>query len=208
MIIREKHAVLFLAAVLVAVVWLGNFVFFLNSTGFYDAEFEKLGVNETLAWNAVNYVSRGEELSGEFNEEETGHFEDVRALFSRIKMFYYFSLILMTGAAVYLSMKMPHAVPKAFAVAGAASLALLGAAVLAGMNFEFFFDLVHKPFFEGDSYLFSEDSLIIRTFPMQFFEDAFRYLAVRVFVNSALFLGMGLIFVKYFRTLSKNFVRT
>ena len=194
MIIRENHAAFLLAAVVLVVIWAGNFVFFLNGAQFYENEFEKLGVNKTMGFNAINYLNQKEELSSEFNERESEHFSDVRSLFSKMKILYYASLVLMAALAIYLYLKMPQAVPKAFAVSGAASLCLLVLVFVALLNFEWFFLMIHKPFFEPGTYIF----------PLEFFQDASGYLARRVFVNSALFLGLGLLARRYFRNYPKT----
>ena len=105
----------------------------------------------------------------------------------------------MIGLSIYLYMTNPQKVPDAFAASGALSLLLLVIVFLCMLNFEFFFSVLHKPFFEPGSYVFSSDSLIIQVFPLEFFRDASANLARMVFVNSALFLGLGLILRKFLR---------
>ena len=193
----EKLFAWLLVLLLLIVTWSGNFVFLLNSERFHENEFSKIGANASVGMSVVDYVRGRAPLTERFNERESSHLADVRSLFSKIKAAYYASLALMIGAAVFLFIQGRSAsiLPDAFFRSGLISLALIALLFLASLSFGSFFAAIHKPFFAGDTWLFPADSLLIQTFPQEFFRDFTGALTRSIFLNSAVFLFGG-IFVK------------
>lgn len=183
-----------ISAILVALIFLGNFVFLMNNSSFYSSEFSKLGVNATTAANVVSFVSGKSPLGSEFNNTESSHLKDVKRILTAVKQFYYTSVILLAAAVIYLfkSGKFLQLMPKTFILSGSISLLLLLAIFLASLNFDSFFSLLHKPFFSSGTWLFPADSLLISLFPEQFFSDFARTFFILVLVNSSAFLIIGL----------------
>ncbi len=182
------------SAILVALIFLGNFVFLLNNTSFYSSEFSKLGVNATAASNVVSFVNGKAPLSSSFNYAESSHLGDVKRVLTSVKRLYYGAIILLASAIIYLfrTGKFLRLMPKIFAVSGLVSLILLLLLFLLSLSFSAFFGVLHKPFFASGTWLFPADSLLIGLFPERFFSDFARNLLLLVLVNSSAFLIIGL----------------
>ncbi len=188
-----KKLLVAVSATLVALIFLGNFVFLLNSS-FHSSEYSKLGVNATAASGVMRFVNGKSTLGAEFNAEESSHLEDVRRVLMSVKRLYYGAIVILASAAIYLLSKrrFVQLMPKAFIIAGAASLLLLLLLFLFSLNFDSFFSFIHKPFFSSGTWLFPADSLLISLFPQQFFNDFARMLFLLILLNSSAFLIIGL----------------
>lgn len=185
------------SAILVALIFFGNFVFLLNNNGFYSSEFSKLGVNATAASNVVSFVNGKSSLSGKFGYDESSHLEDVKSLLTSVKHLYHAAIVLLAAAVIYLfrTRKFLKLMPKIFVISGAVSLLLLLVLFLLSLNFSTLFGILHKPFFASGTWLFPADSLLIQLFPEQFFSDFARTFFLLLLVNSSAFLIIGL-FIK------------
>ncbi len=193
------------SAILVALIFLGNFVFLLNNGSFYSSEFSKLGVNATAALNVVSFVNGKSSLGSGFNYAESSHLEDVKRVLKAVKRLYYAVIILLAAAVIYLfrAGKFLKLMPKIFVSSGAVSLLLLLMLFLLSLNFNAFFGVLHKPFFASGTWLFPADSLLISLFPEQFFSDFARNFLLLVLVNSSAFLIIGLFVRKKLGTFKK-----
>ena len=182
-------------------IFLGNFVFLLGNQGFHSSQFQRFGVNETIATNVVLFVNGKSALSSEFNPAESSHLEDVKSLFSMIKKVYYLSILSLAVIILYLlkSGKFNHLMPKALVYSGMVSLLLLLITFLSSLNFTTFFTILHKPFFASNTWLFPSDSILITMFPQQFFQGFARMLFLLVLINSSVLLGIGLFVRKKFK---------
>jgi len=203
--LANKSLVAILVALLFFVTILGNFVYSLNSFTYYS-EFDKLDVNQTIAGNVVDFVQGRATLLEDFNSREATHLENVRSLFSITKRLYYASLFVLIILLLYLfkSNKFKQTLPHALLFSGVISLLLLLLIFLLSLNFADFFNNLHRPLFASGSWIFPKDSLLITSFPQQFFEDFTRSLLRLVFVNSALFIGIGLFMRKKFKQQNLN----
>lgn len=182
------------SAILLALIFLGNFVFLLNSNGFYSSEFSKLGVNATAASGVISFVSGKSSLSGEFNYDESSHLEDVKRVLTTIKRLYYAAVIFLAAAVIYLfrAKKFLKLMPKAFILSGSVSLLLLLILFVSSLSFSSLFSILHRPFFSSGTWLFPADSLLINLFPQQFFSDFAGMFFLLLLVNSSAFLIIGL----------------
>ena len=203
--LTNKSLVAILIALLVLVTLLGNFVYSLNSFG-YSSEFNKLDINETTAGNVVEFVQGRAALLEDFNSREATHLKDVRSIFTIAKRLYHVFLVGLVVMLLYLfkSNKFKQTLPHALLYSGVITLVLLLLIFLLSLNFTDFFNNIHKPFFASGSWIFPEDSLLITSFPQQFFEDFARNLFRLIFVNSALFMGIGLFMRKRFKQQNLN----
>ena len=197
---RNKIVLLILTLAFVSIIFLGNFTLSLNNYA-YSAEFEKLGVNETVASSAVSFVQGSSELGPYFNEKETSHLQDVRGVFTAVKRTYYFFLLALGVSLAYAfrTGKFRKAVPLSMTLSGGISLLLLVVIFMVSLNFSSFFSAIHRPFFESGTWIFPPDSVLIKSFPERFFQDFTGTLFRRVFFNSALFFGIGLFIRKKFK---------
>ncbi len=193
------------SAVLVALIFLGNFVFLLNSSSFYSSEFQKLGVNATSASGVMSFVIGKSTLSSEFNHDESLHLDDVKRVLTAVKRLYYAAIIFLAAAVIYLFRikKFMQIMPKIFVISGAVSLIMLLVIFLASLNFDYFFGIIHRPFFASGTWLFPADSRLIQLFPQKFFHDFAKTFFLIVLVNSSAFLIIGLFVRKKLRTFKK-----
>jgi len=196
----SKVITVFLTATLFTVIILGAFSFSLSKYN-YSSEYKKLGINETTANNVVNFVTGKSTLSDDFNSRETSHLVSVKRLFTNVKRLYFLSLLMLALLVVYLLKKgrLKQRIHSSLLWSAIFSLSLLLLIFLASANFDVFFNNVHKPFFDADTWLFPADSLLIQTFPQQFFQDFSVFLFGVVFINSAIFLAIGLFIRKKFK---------
>ena len=197
---RDKFLLSLLVLSFMAIIFLGNFTFSLNNYN-YPAKFEELGVNATVASSAVSFVQGKSELGSYFNEREASHLEDVRVIFVSVKRLYYFFLVVMLASIAYAFKTGTYrkAVPLSMAFSGGISLVLLVIIFLTSLNFSAFFSVIHQPFFESGAWLFPADSVLITSFPERFFQDFTGSLFSRIFLNSAIFFGIGFFIGKKFK---------
>lgn len=189
----NKQIIFLLALLFTIVLLLGNFVFVLNNQNFYDAEFQKLGIDDPRAQNVVDYVTGSPDLSPDFTEAEATHLASVKSLFSTIRIIYFMSLLplfFMVGYLLY-TRQFNNLMPRGLMFGGAFSLGVLAVLFLFSLSFDTFFNTIHLPFFSSGSYIFPEDSLIIQLFPQQFFQDFTFQLFRIVFINSGVFFIIG-----------------
>ena len=196
----DRISLLVLTTSLVAVIFLGNFAFLLNGYG-YSAEFQELGVNETVASSVVSFVQGKSGLGPHFNEIEASHLSDVRSLFTAVKRLYYFFLLALIVSLVYAFRTggFRKSIPLSMSLSGGISLICLTVVFLLSLNFSLFFNLVHQMFFQSGTWAFPESSALIKSFPEQFFQDFAGKLFRMIFFNSALFFGIGLFIRKKFK---------
>jgi len=197
----KKLLLPFTTFLFVTLILLGNFVFLLNNQSFYINEFEKLDINATQAISVVNYVNSKGELVDGFTPPEVSHLTDVRNLFSKLKIFYYLTLVLQFAVVIYLftSKKFKIILPKSFVISGVFSLIFLLVLFLLSLSFDTFFTNLHKPFFTANTWIFPQDSLLIQLYPVEFFQDFTNNLFRLIFFNAAVFFGIGLFIRKKFK---------
>ena len=197
---RDKILLSVLVLSFMAIISLGNFTSFLNNYD-YPAKFEELGVNATVASDAVSFVQGKSELGSYFNEREASHLEEVRGVFTAVKRLYYFFLVVMLASLAYAFKTGTYrkAVSLSMAFSGGISMVLLVTIFLGSLNFSTFFSFIHHPFFESGTWLFPADSVLITSFPERFFQDFAGSLFSRIFFNSALFFGIGLFIRRKFK---------
>ena len=197
---RDRILVSVLILSFMALIFFGNFTFSLANYP-YPAKFEELGVNATVASDAVSFVQGKSELGPYFNEREASHLEDARGVFTVVKRLYYFFLVVLLGSLAYAFKTGTYrkAVSLSTALSGGISLVLLVILFLASLSFSAFFSFLHHPFFESGTWLFPPDSVLITSFPERFFQDFTGSLFSRIFFNSALFFGVGLFIRRKFK---------
>lgn len=110
-----------------------------------------------------------------YNEREVGHLVDVKNVMWRAFLVHGIAglLLLFAFAAAWRSQAQRHGMIRAVAQGCMGFLALVVTLTLfAYFNFQTFFTLFHRLFFEGDTWLFSPFDTLIQLFPLQFWVDA------------------------------------
>jgi integral membrane protein (TIGR01906 family) len=109
-----------------------------------------------------------------FNDRELEHMVDVQRVFHQIQRAGSIAGgILLTGAIILLALESSGRLLLAALVNG--SLLTLGVLIAIGafmaLSWNDFFTLLHRLFFEGDSWLFAYSDTLIRLFPIRFWMD-------------------------------------
>ena len=190
---NQKIVVYFSALFLILAVFLGCFRFYVFNQGFYQKEFSKLEVYETvpdadnLGKKVADYLKGGAQLE-EFNEREQSHMKDVKDIVDSFMVFFYVSIIFLIGSLFLINKK---DVRKLLILSGTVGVLAFVVILLLSLNFGVFFDYFHKLFFEAGTWYFYNDDLIINLFPPNFFFDMF-FSIIRMFLAASLILvGMG-----------------
>lgn len=116
-----------------------------------------------------NFLENKGELSEEYTKNEVSHLQDVKQVMKYADYALYALLLVITLTITYYK-KDKQFVLKLFNYGGkviVAAIILLGAFSL--FFFEVMFTLFHKIFFPQGNWIFVPDSLLIQTFPLEFF---------------------------------------
>ncbi len=136
----------------------------------------------------IAFLQEKEELKLNYTAEEKSHLQDVQKVMKNIDLLFYFLLLMLTLIFTY-TRKDRQQLRKLFLSGGvAAVILLLLLLVVIFVNFNYSFTIFHNIFFPQGNWLFSADSLLIKTFPPEFF----------VKISAFIFLlagGCGIVFV-------------
>jgi len=142
------------------------------SESFYHNEYEKIGTYERvpdaddITINILNFFNDKEKLNY-FSEKEKEHMQDVKSTI--FKFFIAFTILKLVVASLIIYIRKINLLFYAFIT----SLILLIILSLTLYLFDFssLFTNFHNIFFEPGTWTFSEQDLLIKLFPMQFFQD-------------------------------------
>jgi integral membrane protein (TIGR01906 family) len=130
-------------------------------------EQEKLDINVTNSQQTIDFIKGKSNLPQIFSEKESTHMYDVRFIYFIGNSLFYLCLIIF-GIMLYLNKK-PN-IKEVFSDAAKYTLAIIVILLIfAILDFDALFTVFHQIFFSGDSWLFSQDSALIRMFPLDFF---------------------------------------
>ncbi len=119
----------------------------------------------------VKFLQGRSSLSTAYNQAEASHLQDVKMLLKKLNYWFYLSLLILSA-----SLAINFRQQKNFKLLSRASLfsiiSLVALLLLLGLNFSFVFRLFHYLFFPQGNWLFPENSLMIQTFPGEFFVTA------------------------------------
>ncbi len=143
----------------------------------------------TPAQENIFYFLQGKEpLRAGFTQQESSHLEDVTSVMISTNIAFYVLLLIITIIFTYYK-KDKELLLKLVGYGGKTTL--LAMIIIGGVSFLFFdtaFTLFHQIFFPRGNWLFSPDSVLIQTFPMEFFITISR----NIFL---LTLGWGILFI-------------
>lgn len=138
--------------------------------------------------NAISYLNGEEPLQGNYAPAEIAHMKDVRSLFQNVNILL---VILLAAVAIqgFSLKKQKEKLQKAFLYSGiitfSAMVFILAAAFL---SFNTSFIVFHQIFFPQGNWQFPGESLLIQTFPQEFFIS----MGIKIF---SLALVFGIIFI-------------
>ena len=199
--IRWKHfhtpikVILMVIIPLSIVLGIGHYL--LYDEDYYHKVFTKVGTYERVP-DADNMVEsmllffKGEEDDpgpANFTSDETMHLYDTKNLIGSVTMVWYiivFVKIVLFGFLIFTSKK---AIQDVIHIAfGSGTLMLTWPLLLSEIDFNYLFTAFHNLFFPSGGWMFSESSLLIQLFPMEFFLDSAAKMAF-----SSIVLGCALI---------------
>ena len=110
-----------------------------------------------------------ENLELNYTTNEQSHLEDVKKVMNGLDYLFYLSLLVVTFI-ITIYKKKKDVIKKLFYYGGISSLIFSGIIMLFSLlSFNFTFKIFHKILFPQGNWLFPVDSLLIQTFPIQFF---------------------------------------
>lgn len=159
--------------------------------------------SDSLGLDVVNSTISESIREGEgFEPREISHMHDVRGLMDGFQIVMYFLFILVIVLVVFLyrlSRKKMNYSQFVLRWCGLGTMGLTLAFGLLGIFFRFGFEIFHKIFFNGNSYMFPLDSLLIRLYPIEFFRATFlEILGISFGIGFVLFMA-GLFLKKMFK---------
>jgi len=119
-----------------------------------------------------------------FAAAENSHLDDVVSVLRNMS---YFALILLL---LWVFMFVNNAKPSIIIIGSALSLLALG--LIAVMNFDVLFSYIHQPFFSSGSWEFSASSLLIKTYPIEYWQSLGISIGLRIAISSLFLLLIGI----------------
>ncbi len=138
--------------------------------------------------NAIDYLHEETELIGNYTITEQQHMQDVQALFRWIDVVF-FILFSVLATFVYQQQKQPREIVSLLFQGGIGiTISLFLILLLVFFAFNPMFTIFHQVFFPQGNWQFPADSLLIQTFPLDFFFK----ISLGIFAQTA---GWGILFI-------------
>src|SRR3989344_392194 len=176
-----KLKIITLSFILVILVFLFSSLLVLYDYGFYKTgfivadsynNFEDKNYLDKTSVNLVNYFVGKEELFNDYTTDEKSHLLDVKILIDRIAILFFVLVLLF--CFILFSFNNSNELWKIFFYSSILIIFICLIFVLVSVfNFGNLFDRFHILLFENGTWMFSEDSLLIRMFPIKFFVYGF-----------------------------------
>jgi integral membrane protein (TIGR01906 family) len=133
----------------------------------------------------VDFLQGKEELKVPYEKNAVSHMDDVKKVFFYADVIFYLSLLIVTGMFTYYKKKQIDFLK----FGGWTTILGLGSMlVFALVGFNTLFTWFHKIFFPQGNWMFDADSLLIQTFPIEFFVS----MSVKIFILALVF---GIVFI-------------
>ena len=141
----------------------------------------------------INFLENKQELNLNYTTNEISHLEDVKKVISFIDYLFYLSLIIITLITTHYKRNKKQ-LQKLIKYGGITTLVSIGLILLFSLfAFNSTFTIFHKIFFPQGNWLFPTNSLIIQTFPIDFFIG----ISVKMFILTII-LGSIFISLSYY----------
>lgn len=144
--------------------------------------------------NALAFVNGAtQNLSLNYTGSEISHLEDVRGVITGERFFFflsYLAVILIFG----MKMKDKVFIKKILKTGGVVTLVVMGLILLFSFfSFNELFALFHQLFFPQGNWIFSPDSLLIHTFPIDFFVNISLIIFFQTILLASFLIGISLL---------------
>ncbi|PIN76196.1 hypothetical protein COV17_03120 [Candidatus Woesearchaeota archaeon CG10_big_fil_rev_8_21_14_0_10_36_11] len=143
--------------------------------------------------NTIDFLTDNTELTQEYTDNELIHLRDVQRVMNYSTIWVYFSVLILTGI-ITLYRKETKQIQKLLKYGGITTLAYIGTVSLVSiLSFDTIFTLFHKIFFPQGNWQFPLDSILISTFPYNFFI----FITIKIGIQ-ALCWGILFIFLSFY----------
>ena len=150
--------------------------------------------------SVIDYLQKEKEINPGFSQNELSHLQDVKEVMKWVDYFFYFSLLVITLIVTY-SRRNKEQLVKFFKYGGISALIFITAIILSSiLFFNQVFTLFHILFFPQGNWTFPGNSLLIQTFPLEFFMGISRNIFLLTLAEGILFILLFL----YLRNDLKN----
>lgn len=134
-------------------------------------------------------------------QSEIDHLRDVKKVFIGITYSgYVFMAILLVSFILLLRFDRKNTINVIFTSSAVLFGFLLFLAIFMFFNFDYFFSLLHAPFFKSGSWLFDESSLIINLFPVEFWMNTIKNYFLYILSETIFTVGVTYYLSKKFRS--------
>ena len=132
--------------------------------------------------STMNFLNDKGELELDYTINEKSHLQDVKQVMNNFNYLFYFSLLILTLIITYYK-KDQKQLKKLFKFGGITTvISLLVLLILILINFNYTFTIFHKLFFPQGNWIFVADSLLIQTFPIEFFIKISRIIFIQALI--------------------------
>ena len=138
-------------------------------------------VNENL----INYFNNKEELNFNYTEVEVIHLNDVKFLINLSRIIVY-----ALGILILLILIIDRDISGILIISGIITIGII--ILLFLIDFNFLFTKFHEILFMNDYWLLSNNTLLIQTYPMEFFISFFKRLILNIIITSLMLIGVGI----------------
>ena len=142
--------------------------------------------NNDVNDNLLNYFKDKEELKFNYTEREYIHLNDVKSLINILEIIVYVLLLLILIIIFY-----DFDIEKILIISGLITIGIIFILVI--FNFGFLFTKFHEVLFVNDYWLLPEDSLLIKTYPIEFFTGFFKRLVLNIGITSLIVIVLGIL---------------
>ncbi|MEW5897090.1 MAG: DUF1461 domain-containing protein [Nanoarchaeota archaeon] len=189
--IKEKAALIFFCFFLTIFILLFSY-----KTTLYFSELTPEQKNTIDFLSNKEDFDNKEELKINYTTAELSHLEDVRKVMKVIDYFFYVSLLIVTATLTF-HRKNKEKTKKLLKYGGiTAVLFVLAVLLFSLVSFDISFTLFHQVFFPQGNWIFPADSLLIRTFPLEFFVKISRSILVQAFLWGMIFILLSYFLLK------------
>lgn len=138
----------------------------------------------------IDFLEGKEKLEADITALEIDHLNDVKEVMKNLDLVFYFLLLVLTLIITYTYKNKPF-LKKLFFYGGITTLSFIFLFfILTLTNFNFIFTTFHQIFFPQGNWIFPTDSLLIQTFPLEFFVR----ISTKIFLLTIVF-GIGFMLV-------------
>lgn len=141
--------------------------------------------SDARALQVIGYLHGNQQMDPKiFTEKEISHMGDVRDLYQKIIIILSISALIVVISGYYLYKSSKKQFYDSLKYASIATLSIAIFFAIASLFFNSTFEVFHKIFFKGDSWLFSPQEILPVIFPEQFFFDSFATIFITILIAS------------------------